>query len=540
VANHFSRFLRPASGADKSVALAALLAVLGPAAARAQSSQDAAAFTARPPVVDGDVDAVWERAPVFPIRHYIVSQPSSPADLSATFRALWDRNNLYLLVEVRDDKRVNDSTQRYDDDGVSVYLDIGNKKLNAFGATDYQYYFSYGENQAVENRHNAHHKGVVFATRDTPQGYRMEMRLSWATLKAVPPPLLARPATRLGLDVHVNDDDNGGTRDHKIAWHAVADNSYESPRRFGTITLTPPRDAAEAADAATPAVVPNAPGATTTPGGGGGVLAAPIATDSEAPPSPVPAWPGVGTDAPLLAAAGVAALIVGALGVRSLLASRQARSGGPAVAAPNAGRAAPAPSPFLPAPAPPPDETMPLAGPAPPPAAAPAPRPAVASEPSMALRPSLEGASPAPTISRRVPPAASSWPWTGENASPSPAGGAAGTSGEARLVGVSPAVLGIVVPLGEGMPDTDNGEASAEVEAAVFTDPANGGAAAGEAASGDQVRILVRPDGRFILRPLERGDGMKTFLNDRLVRGEQPLQTGDEIQIGAARFRFEA
>lgn len=547
--------------AGKAAAATLLLsAFLGAKPVCAQSANAAATFTARPPVLDGTVDAVWSRAPVFSIRHLVFGRPSGDADLSATFRALWDRTGLYLLVEVRDDKRVNDSTQRYDDDGVEVYLDVGNKKLDIFGATDYQYYFSYGENRAVESKHNAHHQGIRFATRDTPQGYRMEIRLSWATLKADPPPPLTGPATRLGLDVHVNDDDNGGTRDHKIAWHAVADNSYESPRRFGTITLLPPRNVAEAAaapppveDSDDPAPAQTVPGATGDAPGAN--TPAPTATSPtpDAAPSPAPAatWPGGGASAPLLAVAGVAALIAAGLGMRGLIASRQPRNG-PAVIAPQADRPA-APPPFTPvdAAAAPLERTPPVDAPtkdAPP---AQLVAPAVAPEPSMALRPSPRGASPfvsPPPASRRVPPAAAAWPWTGEGAKLSePAGetaGAAGASGEgsARLVGVSPAVLGVVVPLGEGAPYTDQeNEAPAEVEAAAFTDPtADPGEDGDDTTSGDQVRILVRPDGGFVLRPLERPEGMKTFLNDRLVRGEQALQTGDEIQIGSARFRFEA
>jgi hypothetical protein len=359
----------------------------------------------------------------------------------------------------------------------------------------------------------------------------MEMRLTWATLKTNPPSL-TRPATLLGIDVHVNDDDNGGTRDHKIAWHAVADNLYESPRRFGTLTLSPPRNAAEAAAAPMEDDPEPAPPTTRTPAGTHG-LPVPAPAGLSAPASPAPASvppAGSGTDAMLLAVVGVTALIVGGLGMRGLLANRQGRSGQAPITAPNADRAVaapPLPPPFQPA------------------AAEPPAKPVFAPEPSMALRPSSEGASPmnaapAPVAGRRVPPAAAAWPWATSPGAAATGGGAA-PGGGARLVGVSPAVVGIVVPLSEGAPDT-NGEAAGEVEAAAFIDPANsgGGAAADETSNGDQVRIVVRPDGRFILRPLERADGVQTFLNDRLLRSEHPLQTGDEIQIGAARFRFEA
>ncbi|CAA9378496.1 MAG: CBM9 [uncultured Chloroflexia bacterium] len=201
--------LRAAVGAA-TLWLVVVVGAVRPAAA--QTGEGAAAFAARAPVLDGNVDAVWERAARLPLRRVVFGQPSGDADLSATYRALWNRTALYLLIEVRDDQRVNDSTQRYDDDGAEVYLDAGNKKLNTFGATDFQYYFSYGEDRAVESKHNAHRQGVRFVTRDTSAGYRMEIRLPWAVLKTDPPPL-AGPATRTGLDVHVNDDDYGGTRD---------------------------------------------------------------------------------------------------------------------------------------------------------------------------------------------------------------------------------------------------------------------------------------------------------------------------------------
>jgi hypothetical protein len=574
VANSFFSFSLCAfrtAGKAAAATLLLLSAFLGAKPACAQS----APFTARPPVLDGNADAVWSRAPVLPIRRLVFGRPSGDADLSATFRALWDRTGLYLLVEVRDDTRVNDSTQRYDDDGVEVYLDVGNKKLDIFGATDYQYYFSYGENRAVESKHNAHHRGIRFATRDTREGYRMEIRLSWATLSTVAPPLAGR-ATRLGLDVHVNDDDNGVTRDHKMAWHAIADNSYESPRRFGTITLRPPRNVAEAAAAPPPIEdseddpVPaqTVPGATSEAPGAN--TPAPVATsatpDAVIATGPAASSPGGGASAPLLAVAGVAALIAAGLGMRGLIASRQPR-GGPAVIAPQAGRPVTpplpqSPPPFTPAEAaaaallertPPADAPTKDASPEQP--AAPV---VAAPEPSMALRPSSRGASPLaspPPASRRVPPAAAAWPWAGGSAKEmepggetARAGGARASSagavgaGSARLVGVSQDVLGIVVPLGEGAPYTDEeNETPAEVEAAAFTDPsADPDADGDDTTSTDQVRILVRPDGGFVLRPLERPEGMKTFLNDRLVHGEQALQTGDEIQIGTARFRFEA
>ena len=66
--------------------------------------------TATPPVIDGNEDAVWSAAPRYKLTNVIYSPLSSPNDLSADFRAMWDENNLYLLVDVTDDVLVNDTS----------------------------------------------------------------------------------------------------------------------------------------------------------------------------------------------------------------------------------------------------------------------------------------------------------------------------------------------------------------------------------------------------------------------------------------------
>jgi len=62
------------------------------------------------PVLDGRIDETW----LFSAEHTIgTSQvgvaPSSPEDCSGTWRAVWNWEALFVLVEVRDESLTNDS-----------------------------------------------------------------------------------------------------------------------------------------------------------------------------------------------------------------------------------------------------------------------------------------------------------------------------------------------------------------------------------------------------------------------------------------------
>lgn len=59
--------------------------------------------TATAPIVDGLEDAVWKGQERLSVSHVILGTVRDNADLSAWYRLLWDREYLYLLVEVEDD-----------------------------------------------------------------------------------------------------------------------------------------------------------------------------------------------------------------------------------------------------------------------------------------------------------------------------------------------------------------------------------------------------------------------------------------------------
>ncbi|MCJ7778739.1 MAG: LamG domain-containing protein, partial [Sedimentisphaerales bacterium] len=168
------------------------------------------------------------------IANVLYSPLSSPNDLAADFRAMWDQKNLYLLVDVRDDVLKNDSNEYYYDDAVEVFIDADNSKSSEYGENDHSYYFECDKtNPTIGDRGQPHLGGdVKFALVTIDNGYRLEIAFPWSTLGTTP-----SAGAKIGLDIHVSDDDDGGERDTKLTWQDKLDNAWQNPQVFGTAEL---------------------------------------------------------------------------------------------------------------------------------------------------------------------------------------------------------------------------------------------------------------------------------------------------------------
>ncbi len=208
------------------------------ASARGDSDQPAEATVcvrqaSRPPEIDGKADGVWVDAESNAIANVAYSPASDERDFSASFKTMYDSEALYLLVDVADDKLVNDSDEFWLDDAVEVFLDADNSKSESYEDGDYGYNFSWDASAPTlgETKHDQT-EGVKYAFAKTDDGYRVEIKLPWSTLGTTP-----RPGGQIGLDVHVNDDDDGGDRDTKLMWCTTDDNAWQNPSALGTGNL---------------------------------------------------------------------------------------------------------------------------------------------------------------------------------------------------------------------------------------------------------------------------------------------------------------
>jgi len=186
---------------------------------------------ASPIVVDGEEDAVWQNIAWHTLEHVIQGSVASPQDFSGRFKIAWDFDNFYLLIRILDDKKVRDSEALYQDDDLEVYFDADNSKNSYYDDDDFRYRFSYQDSLVLEKAHGAL-SGVRYKVLLQNDGYQAEIAFPWRTLRTE-----AQSEKVIGFEVQLNDDDNGGERDAKLAWWGSSDVAYGDPSAFGQVKL---------------------------------------------------------------------------------------------------------------------------------------------------------------------------------------------------------------------------------------------------------------------------------------------------------------
>ncbi|MBT1711353.1 Ig-like domain-containing protein [Fulvivirgaceae bacterium PWU5] len=193
-----------------------------------------ALVTGTAPTVNQTIEAAWSAAPIRNIANTILG--GTPGDYSGRWRALYNSANLYFLVEVNDATRLNDSgSSWWEDDVVEIFIDGNNSKGTSYdGANDFQLGFRWNDT-AVKAGGNSvtNTTGINFAMYASGAGYILEVAIPWSTIGVTP-----ALGNTIGLDIQIDDDDNGGTRDSQIASFATNTTAWQNPSVFGTVFLT--------------------------------------------------------------------------------------------------------------------------------------------------------------------------------------------------------------------------------------------------------------------------------------------------------------
>ncbi len=189
------------------------------------------AYALKPPVIDGQIDSIWASAST----QYLVPA-DDPADASGSWKALYDSENLYVLVEITDDVLVSDSASFWQDDSVEFYFDGGNTKDGPpLSGNNRQYTLGWSRDQVQGT--NIQLEGVEHAQVNTDTGWRLEIKLPWLTLQGAAP----QADDLIGIDLFYNEDDDGGdSREGQIFTFATDGSAWNDASQWGTAILAAP------------------------------------------------------------------------------------------------------------------------------------------------------------------------------------------------------------------------------------------------------------------------------------------------------------
>jgi uncharacterized repeat protein (TIGR02543 family) len=179
------------------------------------------------------------------------------ADSSFSAQVLYDTNNLYLAVRVKDNVKLangNTGSAIVNGDGVELYLSTYTEQYNttrsaSYGSTyDYHLAIGYADTpQGYMLSHNRALSGAVVSKVDTSDGYIIEALIPWSNFGSptVTPISMSGGYTeyrQLGINVALNDaDNNPSTVDHKLIWNNATDSDIETnPIKIGMSYVDPP------------------------------------------------------------------------------------------------------------------------------------------------------------------------------------------------------------------------------------------------------------------------------------------------------------
>ncbi len=181
--------------------------------------------------VDGEIEDAWKDVPELAVKKICVSETSIAESkvATATVKLMWDADNLYALLHVKDSKLSDSSSNDYEQDSIELFVDELNQKAGSYQEDDAQYRVSYkgmisgGGNGYSENK-------ITAVAKEVEGGYLVELSIKMDHAKK-------ETGSKLGIELQVNDDPGHGSRAGVSKWNHEENDSYLDTKNFGTVTL---------------------------------------------------------------------------------------------------------------------------------------------------------------------------------------------------------------------------------------------------------------------------------------------------------------
>lgn len=185
-------------------------------------------------------EAAWDKAQWHPLTHLMVGEMPLPEDFSGRFKMLWDKEQLYLQVEVTDDVLIDthpDPLLKYwDDDCLEIFIDAdasGGNHLKSYNAFAYHIALD-GNVVDIGPTDDDGQEFVLLNEHATSRWTRSEKapyKITWeVSFRVYPdtfhhnkpaPPLVLSAGEVMGFMLAYCDNDGSEEREHFVGSHAI-------------------------------------------------------------------------------------------------------------------------------------------------------------------------------------------------------------------------------------------------------------------------------------------------------------------------------
>ena len=169
-----------------------------------------------------DNSAIWGKVDSIPLTVRL------GAKADATAKLLWDNENLYVQVTVKDSLLDATAEAAHEKDSLEIFVDENNQKTKSYQEDDKQYRINY-LNEHSFNGSNCVEENIVSKVALTEDGYVVEAAIKWTHEQV-------KSGTKIGLELQINDAENG-KRTGTLSWADTTGMGWSSPAVFGTVVL---------------------------------------------------------------------------------------------------------------------------------------------------------------------------------------------------------------------------------------------------------------------------------------------------------------
>lgn len=174
--------------------------------------------------IDGIYDEMWDNIEAIPIKN--VSWGESGA--SGYFKVYWDKEALYVLVDVNDSTPDTRSDRFTRQDCIEIFVNESASKPEIYGDGDL--HFKVNRDGVVEYGNGANETVVDYELITKDDGYMVEASIKFTTIT---------PAygQAIGFDVRINDSQGHQYRDYMLQWSDTSMETYINLSKIGTLYL---------------------------------------------------------------------------------------------------------------------------------------------------------------------------------------------------------------------------------------------------------------------------------------------------------------